>query len=305
VLDEADHMADLGFLPSVKRILDRTPRGSQRMLFSATLDNGVDGLVRRYLDRPVTHSVDEESAPNADLIHHVLHVDDADRVGLLVDMLSRSDRTVVFTRTKHRAKRLTKQLVSAGVAAVELHGNLSQGARIRNLDAFGDGSAVALVATDIAARGIHVDDVGLVIHADPPVEHKAYVHRSGRTARAGSSGVVVTMMTDEQRSDVAALTRKAGVKPTTTRASAVSDLDGLGIVGATIVMPAVRNLPSAGSARSGPRPSTSEGARSGGARRPNRSKAGSNRAAPTEAARPGGGRRRRRRRAGRPSASAV
>lgn len=222
VLDEADHMADLGFLPPVKRLLDKTPRNGQRMLFSATLDGGVDVLVKRYLSDPVVHSVDSAQSPVAAMEHHVLHVEKASRLSVLTDLAASPGRTIVFARTKHGAKNLARQLNSRGVPAVELHGNLSQNARTRNLAAFSDGSAAVLVATDIAARGIHVNDVSLVVHADPPVEHKAYLHRSGRTARAGNEGTVVTLMLDEQVSDVRQLTRKAGVKPTITRFSGSS-----------------------------------------------------------------------------------
>ncbi|CQD06503.1 ATP-dependent RNA helicase [Mycolicibacterium conceptionense] len=217
VLDEADHMADLGFLPGVKRLLDRTPKNCQRLLFSATLDAGVDVLVDRYLHDPVVHSVDSAQSPVAAMVHHVLHVDNSTRINVVADLAAAPGRTIVFARTKYGAKNLTRQLNSRGIAAVELHGNLSQNARTRNLTAFSDGSAGVLVATDIAARGIHVDDVSLVVHADPPVEHKAYLHRSGRTARAGNEGTVVTLMQDAQVSDVRSLTRKAGVKPTITR----------------------------------------------------------------------------------------
>ncbi|HEX3787222.1 MAG TPA: DEAD/DEAH box helicase [Pseudonocardiaceae bacterium] len=217
VLDEADHMADLGFLPTVRRLLDKTPADGQRLLFSATLDSGVDVLVRRYLHDPVTHSVDSERSPVAAMAHHVLHVRPEARLPVLVDLAAAPGRTLVFTRTKRGATKLARQLVASGVAAVELHGNLAQNARTRNLAAFSEGAANTLVATDIAARGIHVDDVTLVIHADPPVEHKAYLHRSGRTARAGAAGIVVTLMTDAQVSDVRDLTRKAGITPTTTR----------------------------------------------------------------------------------------
>jgi superfamily II DNA/RNA helicase len=217
VLDEADHMADLGFLPVVRRLLDHTPRGGQRLLFSATLDAGVDVLVRRYLTDPAVHSVDSTLSPVAEMSHHVLHIHADDRLPVLVDLAAAPGRTVVFTRTKHGAKALTRKLVAAGVAAVELHGNLAQAARTRNLAAFAGGAASTLVATDIAARGIHVDDVALVIHADPPVEHKAYLHRSGRTARAGAAGIVVTLMTDGQTAEVRALTRKAGIAAATTR----------------------------------------------------------------------------------------
>ncbi|QWF22040.1 DEAD/DEAH box helicase [Nocardioides sp. LMS-CY] len=217
VLDEADHMADLGFLPGVRRLLDRTPRESQRLLFSATLDKAIDVLVKRYLRNPVTHQADSAQSPVATMDHHVLHVAREHRVPVLVDLTSAPGRTVVFTRTKHGAKALSRQLNRAGVPTVELHGNLSQGARTRNMDAFHSGRASTLVATDIAARGIHVDDVALVVHADPPVEHKAYLHRSGRTARAGARGTVVTLMTDEQVREVRSLTRAAGIKPTTTK----------------------------------------------------------------------------------------
>jgi superfamily II DNA/RNA helicase len=220
VLDEADHMADLGFLPVVRRLLDKTPADGQRLLFSATLDSGVDVIARRYLSNPVTHSVDSAQSPVTSMDHHVLHIDRDARIPVLVDLASAPGRTLVFTRTKHGAAQLARRLTAAGVPAVDMHGNLSQGARTRNLKAFADGTAQTMVATDIAARGIHVDDVGLVVHADPPVEHKAYLHRSGRTARAGASGTVVTLMTDGQVSDVRALTRKAGIKPTITRAGA-------------------------------------------------------------------------------------
>ena len=216
VLDEADHMADLGFLPPVKRLMDKTPKTGQRMMFSATLDNGIDVLVKRYLTDPVTHSVDSEQSPVGTMEHHVLHLSTKDRMPILVDLTSAPGKTIVFTRTKHRAKQLTKHLNDSGVPAVEMHGNLSQGARVKNLAAFSEGRAVALVATDIAARGIHVDDVSLVIHADPPTEHKAYLHRSGRTARAGNEGVVVTLATESEQRDVASLTRKAGIKPQVT-----------------------------------------------------------------------------------------
>ncbi|UOX85771.1 DEAD/DEAH box helicase [Amycolatopsis sp. FBCC-B4732] len=217
VLDEADHMADLGFLPEVRRIMDQTPSRGQRMLFSATLDNGVDVLVKRFMNDPITHSVDSAQSPVSTMEHHVLHLEETHRLPVLVDLTAAPGRTLVFTRTKSRAKALTRKLVASGVPAVELHGNLGQNARTRNLEAFSSGTAKTLVATDIAARGIHVDDVRLVIHADPPVEHKAYLHRSGRTARAGASGTVVTLMTDAQVRDVRDLTRKAGIKPTTTQ----------------------------------------------------------------------------------------
>lgn len=215
VLDEADHMADLGFLPGVKRIMAATPAGGQRMLFSATLDNGVDKLVTAFLRNPLRHSVDTAQSPVSAMTHHVLTVADATvKRDVVQHLASGTGRRVLFMRTKHAAKKLAKQLTSAGVPAVDLHGNLSQGARERNLDAFSNGGVRVLVATDIAARGIHVDDVELVVHVDPPAEHKAYLHRSGRTARAGSGGDVVTLVLPEQMGDVRDLTRQAGIKVT-------------------------------------------------------------------------------------------
>jgi superfamily II DNA/RNA helicase len=212
VLDEADHMADLGFLPGVTRILAATPAGGQRLLFSATLDNGVDKLVRRFLREPVTHSVDEVNAPPPAMTHHVFHVAGAHEKKALVHTLAAgTGRRILFMRTKHQARKLARQLTESGVPSVDLHGNLSQNARERNLAAFSAGDAKVLVATDIAARGVHVDEVELVVHVDPPVEHKAYLHRSGRTARAGSAGDVVTVVLPEERRDTAALLRRAGI----------------------------------------------------------------------------------------------
>ncbi|TPG37029.1 DEAD/DEAH box helicase [Mycobacterium hodleri] len=231
VLDEADHMADLGFLPGVTRILAATPAGGQRLLFSATLDNGVDKLVQRFLRNPVTHSVDEIDAPQVAMTHHVYHVSGAQEKTQLVHRLaSGTGRRILFMRTKHQARKLAKQLTDAGVPSVDLHGNLSQPARDRNLAAFSSGDARVLVATDIAARGVHVDDVELVVHVDPPVEHKAYLHRSGRTARAGSSGDVVTVVLPEQRRDTQQLLRKAGItaQPQQVRADSASVLELVG-----------------------------------------------------------------------------
>ena len=187
VLDEADHMADLGFLPVVRRLLDMTPADGQRMLFSATLDGAVDVIARRFLHRPARHSVDADSKP-PEITHHLLTVTPADRVGVIATLASGEGRVLIFTRTKHGARKLVKQLGQAGTPATELHGNLTQGARTRNLAAFANGEVNALVATDIAARGIHVDGIDLVVHADPPTEHKAYTHRSGRTARGRRRG---------------------------------------------------------------------------------------------------------------------
>jgi superfamily II DNA/RNA helicase len=212
VLDEADHMADLGFLPVVRRLLDATPPEGQRMLFSATLDNDVDVLVRRFLSKPAVHSVDPADAP-VPVVHHVLTVAPADRLGVVTALAGGHGRSLIFTRTRHAAHQLARQLNAARVPAAELHGDLAQGVRERNLASFAAGDVRVLVATDIAARGIHVDGIDLVIHSDPPGEDKAYVHRSGRTARAGASGIVVTIQTPAQSRDVSAMMRRAGVVP--------------------------------------------------------------------------------------------
>ena len=217
VLDEADHMADLGFLPVVRRLLDATPAKGQRLLFSATLDGGVDAIVKRYLTSPIVHSVDPVSAPVSTMEHHVFAVSVVDKPTVVRELAAGKDRVVLFTRTKHGAKKWAKQLTASGIPAVELHGNLSQNARERNLEDFTTGRSTVLVATDIAARGIHVDDITLVVHVDPPAEHKAYLHRSGRTARAGSDGVVITLMTPDQVADVRSLAKAAGITPTITR----------------------------------------------------------------------------------------
>ncbi|MGA0263571.1 MAG: DEAD/DEAH box helicase, partial [Ilumatobacteraceae bacterium] len=216
VIDEADHMADLGFLPAVKRLLDRIPSKGQKMLFSATLDNGVNVLIDRYLHDPVSHSVDSAESPVPKMDHHVFRVSRDDKPTIVKALASGPDRTLLFTRTKHMAKRLAQQLSTAGIPAVDLHGNLSQSVRTKNLEAFSSGEVTVMVATDIAARGIHVDGVELVVHVDPPAEHKAFLHRSGRTARAGSDGTVVTLVMPEQRKDVDDLVRKAGIRPTFT-----------------------------------------------------------------------------------------
>jgi superfamily II DNA/RNA helicase len=295
VLDEADHMADLGFLPAVKRLLDRTPRQGQRMLFSATLDNGVDILVKRYLTKPVTHSVDPAVAPVSTMTHHVFTVSTADKPAVVQQLASGQGRSLLFMRTKHTAKRLAKQLTAAGIPAVELHGNLSQGARERNLSAFTEGTTRVLVATDIAARGIHVDDVALVVHVDPPAEHKAYLHRSGRTARAGAGGTVVTLALPEQVKDVRILAKQAGIAPTTVAvrpgAEEILRLTGepAAYVAPVEIVPERQGSPrggadrmhaegakgprSGGPKRSGPKTNGRSGGRTGGANAPARTRA--------------------------------
>ena len=231
VLDEADHMADLGFLPGVTRIMEATPKRGQRLLFSATLDNGVDKLVRRFLDAPITHSVDEVDSHVEAMTHHVFHVSGADAKRQVVQALaSGTGRRILFMRTKHQAKKLAKQLNEAGIPAVDLHGNLSQAQRDRNLALFQGDAYRVLVATDVAARGVHVDNVELVVHVDPPAEHKAYLHRSGRTARAGSAGDVVTVVLPEQRRETEQLLRKANIsvrpQSVSAQSSQVTDLVG-------------------------------------------------------------------------------
>jgi superfamily II DNA/RNA helicase len=213
VVDEADHMADLGFLPVVSRLLKATPPDGQRMLFSATLDKDVDVLVRRFLRRPARHEVDPPAVAPAAMSHHALTVAPGDRPGVIAALAGGRNRSLIFARTRRAAHRLAGQLTAAGIPAAELHGDLGQGAREWNLAAFTSGAVRVMVATDIAARGIHVDGIDLVIHADPPAEHKAYVHRSGRTARAGAAGVVVTLQTPAQANDVRTLLRKAKVVP--------------------------------------------------------------------------------------------
>jgi superfamily II DNA/RNA helicase len=225
VIDEADHMADLGFLPGVTRILAATPAGGQRLLFSATLDNGVDKLVKRFLRDEVLHSVDEVNSPVSEMTHHVFHVASAEAKKELVHRLaSGTGRRILFLRTKHQARQLAKQLNASGVPSVDLHGNLSQPARDRNLATFAAGDAQVLVATDIAARGVHVDEVELVVHIDPPSEHKSYLHRSGRTARAGSTGDVVTVVLPDQRKHTEMLLRRAGIKVAPQQVTAASDV---------------------------------------------------------------------------------
>ena len=210
-IDEADHMADLGFLPDVTQILDMTKPGGQRLLFSATLDRGVDRLARAYLNDPVAIAVASAATPVSTMNHLAFTVRHDDKVPVLGQIVSRPARTLVFVRTKHGADRLARQLVREGTEAGAIHGNLAQNARQRALDAFSAGRVRVLVATDVAARGIHVDDVDLVVHYDPPADHKDYLHRSGRTARAGAAGTVLSMLLPEQARDASRLFERAGL----------------------------------------------------------------------------------------------
>ncbi|MDO4244356.1 MAG: DEAD/DEAH box helicase [Actinomyces sp.] len=243
VLDEADHMADLGFLPGVRRILRATPRAGQRMLFSATLDNGVDAIVKEFLDDPLLHSVDPAVAPVQSMDHRVLLVaDKAAKDEVVVRLASGTGRRILFTRTKHLARRLARKLTQAGIPAAELQGNMSQNARERAMSAFTSGALHVLVATDIAARGIDVTGVELVVHVDPPAEHKAYLHRSGRTARAGARGVVVTLVLPEQKRDVEVLLSKARIRAGIEKVGPGDDVV-TGLVGQVAPVVAAEDMP--------------------------------------------------------------
>lgn len=235
------------------------------MLFSATLDNGVDKLAKRFLDNPVLHSVDSAESPVAAMTHHVFEVSSAGKADLVAELASGAGRRILFMRTKHQAKKLAKKLSEQGIPAVDLHGNLSQAQRDRNLAAFGEGDVRVLVATDVAARGVHVDGIELVVHVDPPAEHKAYLHRSGRTARAGSSGDVVTVCLPEQRREVSQLLRKAKIKVTPkqvdAKAGAVDEL-----VGERAPRVSAAERAAAEAARGGGQGGRSQGGRSQGGR---------------------------------------
>ncbi|MFJ9904448.1 DEAD/DEAH box helicase [Streptomyces sp. NPDC101152] len=216
VLDEADQMADMGFMPQVTALLDQVRPEGQRMLFSATLDRNVDLLVRRYLTDPVVHSVDPSAGAVTTMEHHVLHVQEADKHRTTTEIAARDGRVIMFLDTKHAVDRLTKHLLKSGVRAAALHGGRSQPQRTRTLAQFKDGDVTVLVATNVAARGIHVDSLDLVVNVDPPSDHKDYLHRGGRTARAGESGSVVTLVTPAQRRDMTRLMATAGITPTVT-----------------------------------------------------------------------------------------
>ncbi|MFE6711839.1 DEAD/DEAH box helicase [Streptomyces sp. NPDC057695] len=211
VLDEADQMADLGFLPEVTELLDQIPGGGQRMLFSATMENEIGTLVKRYLTDPVTHEVDSAQGNVTTMTHHVLVVKPKDKAPVTAAIAARKGRTIIFVRTQLGADRIAEQLRDAGVKADALHGGMTQGARTRTLADFKDGYVNALVATDVAARGIHVDGIDLVLNVDPAGDHKDYLHRSGRTARAGRSGVVVSLALPHQRRQIFRLMEDAGV----------------------------------------------------------------------------------------------
>ncbi|MCI1832428.1 MAG: DEAD/DEAH box helicase [Bifidobacterium sp.] len=211
VLDEADEMADMGFLPSVTRLLDQVDPDGQRMLFSATLDHGVDKVVDRFLTDAKIHAVDSAESQVDTMTHHVFAVSQGNKHEVIRELASGKGKRILFTRTKYQAKKMAKKLVQAGIPSVDLQGNLSQSQRDRHLAAFADGEVRVLVATDVAARGIDVSDVALVVQTDPPEDPKSFLHRSGRTARAGESGDVVTLVLPEQRHDAHSMLRRAGI----------------------------------------------------------------------------------------------
>ncbi|GGU57028.1 DEAD/DEAH box helicase [Kitasatospora aureofaciens] len=220
VLDEADQMTDMGFLPQVTELLDQVAEGGQTMLFSATLDRNVDRLVRRFLKDPVAHSVDPSAGAVSTMEHHVLHVQNFDKDATIAHIASRDGRVIMFIDTKHGADRLVDDLLANGVKAAALHGGKSQPQRTRTLEQFRTGQVTALIATNVAARGIHVDGLDLVVNVDPPGDHTDYLHRGGRTARAGESGTVVTLVLPNQRRGMARVMATAGITPVTTRVSA-------------------------------------------------------------------------------------
>ncbi|MFG2195514.1 DEAD/DEAH box helicase [Streptomyces sp. NPDC048639] len=213
VLDEADQMADMGFMPQVTALLRQVPADGQRLLFSATLDRNIDTLVQRYLTDPVVHSVDPSAGAVSSMEHHLLHIADTDKQAAITRIAARDGRVIMFLDTKHAADRLARRLLANGVRAAALHGGKSQSRRTRTLDQFKQGQVTALIATNVAARGIHVDDLDLVVNVDPPADHKDYLHRGGRTARAGESGRVVTLVLPHQRREMTRIMADAGITP--------------------------------------------------------------------------------------------
>jgi superfamily II DNA/RNA helicase len=264
VLDEADQMADMGFLPVVKEILDQAKPDGQRMLFSATLDRGVDALVRQYLKNPKTHSLQNDRASVSTMDHYILIMNPGDKDDITNQIAARNGKTILFVKTQRGADRLADKLAHAGVPVGALHGGKSQAVRTRTLALFKETANAALVATDVAARGIHVDGISLVVHVDVPQDHKDYLHRSGRTARAGESGAVVTLTTSKQQKSVSGLTSRAGVTPKSVSVTSLST-ELMRITGAQepsgipYIAPVMENKgPSRSSGNRKPRPNSSE-----------------------------------------------
>jgi superfamily II DNA/RNA helicase len=284
VLDEADQMADMGFMPQVTALLDQVRPDGQRMLFSATLDRNVDRLVRNYLHDPVVHSVDPSAGAVTTMEHHVLHVHDADKHRTTTEIAARDGRVIMFLDTKHAVDRLTKHLLSSGVRAAALHGGKSQPQRTRTLAQFKTGHVTVLVATNVAARGIHVDNLDMVVNVDPPTDHKDYLHRGGRTARAGESGSVVTLVTPNQRRDMTRLMASAGITPQIAQVrSGEEELSRITGAQAPSGVPVVITAPQAERPRRAPSSSSSSSPSRG--RRGRRGQAGQGRPAGEAAAR--------------------